>query len=543
MQRMLGMRDLPPVDLQGLPTEVRAAFEQMHKRIKQHELDAAERDRALTERDLALAERSALLERKDRDIALRDTQIAKLEFEIARYKRWKFAAKTEAMSAEQRRLFEETVLEDEASLQAQLAALQAGLPETPPKAAKAQRLQPRRQALPEHLERVEHHHEPEDTRCPTPECGRPMQRIGQDVSERLDIIPARLFVQRHIYGKWACRCCQTLRQEPAEPDVMDGGIPTSGLVAHTLISRFADHLPDYRQEAINARSGVHTPRSTLAAWAGAGGAGGAALAPLYDAHKRFVLECRVLHADETPIPLLDPGAGKTKRGYIWAYARSHHDPTPGVVYEFCPGRGAQYPLAFLAGDERRANGAGPESWAGTLVTDRYGGYDSVLDAQLFPGRVAAGCAAHARRKFEELAKASSSAVAEEALQRWARIYHVEGHFAPMTPEQRLEGRQRLSRPLWEELKVWLKLERSRVPDGSRIAQAIDYSLNHWAALTVHLKDAAVPIDNNLIERQIKPWKLGANKAKSAFMRTAASRARCGARLASLRTGDRHLGFA
>jgi transposase len=499
MQRMLGMRGLPPVnlqglDLQGLSAEVLAAFEQMQQRIEQHELDAARRE-------AALAERTALLQRKERDLALRDAKIEKLEFEIARYKRWKFAAKTEAMNAEQRRLFEETVFEDEASLQAQLAALQAGLPETP-KRALAPRAKPRRQVLPEHLERVEHHHEPEDTACPTPECGKPMQRIGQDVSERLDIVPARFFVHRHIYGKWACKCCQQLRQEPAEPDVVDGGIPASGLVAHTLISRFADHLPYYRQEAINARSGVHTPRSTLAAWAGAGGA---ALQPLYDAHKRFVLECRVLHADETPIPLLDPGAGKTRRAYIWAYARSHHDPNPGVIYEFCPGRGAQHPQAFLAGDQRAERGP----WAGTLLTDRYSAYDSVLDAQAFPGRVAAGCAAHARRKFEELAKASTSAVAEEALQRWARIYHVEGNFAQLAPEQRLDGRQRLSRPLWQELQAWLRLERARVPDGSRIAQAINYSLQHWTALSAHLHDGAVPIDNNLIERQIKPWKLGA----------------------------------
>jgi transposase len=339
------------------------------------------------------------------------------------------------------------VLEDEVSLQAQLAALKASQPEAPEQAL-APRAKPRRQALPEHLERVEHRHEPENTNCPTPECGKPMQRIGEDVSERLDIVPARFFVQRHIYGKWACRCCQRLEQQPAEPDVVDGGIPASGLVAHTLISRFADQLPYYWQEAINARAGVHTPRSTLASWAGAGGA---TLAPLYDAHKRFVLDCRVLHADQTPIPLLDPGAGKTKRGYIWAYARSHHDPFPGVIYEFCPGRGAQHPQAFLAGDERGQR----RPWAGTLLTDRYSAYDSVLDAHAFPGRVGAGFAAHARRKFEELAKAGTSAVAEEALQRWARIYHVEGHFAPLNHEQRLEGRQRLSRPLWQELRVWL----------------------------------------------------------------------------------------
>ena len=236
-----------------------------------------------------------------REIAWRDAKLEKVNFELARLKRWKFGAKTEAMTAQQRALFQDTLAEDEASLQAQLAELQRGLPEVS-KTAKAPPRQPRREKLPEHLERVEHHHEPADTNCPTPECGRAMQRIGEDVSEKLDIIPAKFFVHRHIYGKWACRCCQQLRQEPAEPDVVDGGIPASGLVAHTLISRFVDHLPYYRQEPINARSGVHTPRSTLATWAGAGGA---KLEPLFEAHRRFILSCRVLHADETPVPLLD----------------------------------------------------------------------------------------------------------------------------------------------------------------------------------------------------------------------------------------------
>ena len=491
MQRMLGMRDLKPQDLHGLtPSGLSALAAQMLEHIgsQARELDLKDQQ----------------IQRQSRDIAWRDAKLEKVNFELARLKRWKFGAKSEAMTAEQRRLFEDTLAEDEASLRAQLAALQAGLPETPA-TPKAPRAKPRRQPLPEHLERVEHLHEPEDTACPTPECGQPMVRIGEDVSEKLDIIPAKFFVHRHIYGKWACRCCQSLRQEPAEPDVVDGGIPASGLVAHTLISRFVDHLPYYRIEDVNARAGVHTPRSTLSSW---GGAGGASLEPLYDAYKGFILSAPVLHVDETTVPLLDPGKGKTRTAYIWAYARGELDPHQGVIYEFCTGRGAQYPLAFLGGQ-------GPPyaqpAWQGTLVTDQYAGYAPVLDARAFPGRHAAGCVAHSRRKFEELTKPGSGAspVALEAMQRLARIYYVERHFAGMTPEARLDGRQRLSRPLWDELHLWLRLERSRVADGSRIAQAIDYSLNHWAALTRHLQDGAVPIDNNLIERQIKPWKLGA----------------------------------
>ncbi len=328
-----------------------------------------------------------------------------------------------------------------------------------------------------------------------------MMRIGEDVSERLDIVPAEFFVHRHIYGKWACCCCQSLVQQPAVPEIIDGGIAASGLLAHTLISRFADHLPYFRQEAINARSGVHTPRSTLAAWAGQAGA---ALQPLVDAQRRFVLSCRVLHADETPVALLDPGAGKTRRAYVWAYARSHHDPTPGVVYDFARGRGAQYPLAFLAGHEDDER----PSWQGVLLTDRYSAYDTVLDARLQPARTAAACVAHARRKFDELAKAGTSSVGEEAIRRFAGIYAIERALPELSDDERRSKRQALARPLWEQLGAWLKLERCRVADGGSTAAAIDYSLNHWAALTQHLEDGAVPIDNNHLERQIKPWAMG-----------------------------------
>lgn len=503
MWRMQGLHDLPHIDPQQLPGEVLAMIERMRQRIEQQAGEIVAGQAEVQHKTQELEHKTQELQRKDREIAWRDARLEKINFELARLKRWKFGAKTEAMTSQQRALFAETLIEDEAGLQAQLAELQAKLPATP-EAPKPAARQPRRQALPEHLQRVEHCHEPADTACPNTGCGRPMQRVGEDVSEKLDIVPAQFFVHRHIYGKWACRCCQTLRQEPVEPDVIDGGIPASGLVAHTLISRFADHLPYYRQEAINARAGVHTPRSTLAAWAGAGGA---ALEPLYEAHKRFVLAALVLHADETPIPLLDPGAGKTKKAYVWAYARGELDPQPGVIYDFCAGRGAQFPIAFLGGQ-------GPPyaqpAWQGTLVCDRYSAYDPVLDPSLQPGRKTAACAAHARRKFEELTprNAGASAVALEALQRWARIYHAEGCYASLSAEDRHEARQRVSKPLWNELQAWLRLERTRV-GGRAILEAIDYSLNNWAALTLHLDDGAVPIDNNHLERQIKPWKLGA----------------------------------
>jgi transposase len=387
---MLDLQGLNAQDLHGLsPSSLAEVAAQMLTRI-------GEQSKQLDERNKRIAEQALV-------IKFKDAKLEKVIFELARLKAYRFGAKTERMSAEQRLLFEEAMAEDQASLEAQLEALQGGqdkktaLPATGDK----DKRKPRRQPIPDHLRREEHRSEPENTTC---ECGQPMVRIGEDISEKLDIVPAEFFAQRHIRGKWACKCCQTLVQEPVEPQVFDKGLPAAGLVAHVLVSRFVDHLPYYRQEDINARSNVHTPRSTLASWSGQGGA---ALEPLFDVHCEFVLGTDVLHADETPVRLLDPGAGKTKRAYVWAYARSAFDALPGVAYDFCLGRGGKYAVEFL-GD-----------WSGTLVRDEFSGYDSVIKLH---DRKAAGCLAHARRKFDELIKDNQSPVALQAVQRIAWIY-------------------------------------------------------------------------------------------------------------------------
>lgn len=432
-------------------------------------------------------------------IKWRDAKIESITFQLARLKAWRFGAKTERMNAEQREIFEETFAADHASLAAQLAALQGNTPEGTPNATPGagapedkKRRSPKREALPEHLPRVEQRIEPEDTNCPETECGKPMARVGEDISERLDIIPAQFFVQRQIRGKWACRCCQLLVQEPAAPQVFDNALPTPGLQAHTVVCRFVDHLPYYRQEQINARSGVHTPRSTLASWSGQTGA---QLMPLYDAHRAFVLGSRILHADETPIPLLDPGAGKTRRAYMWAYARGAFDPEPGVVFDFCLGRGGKYAAEFLKG------------WSGTLVVDAYAGYDAVLSLQ---GRSTSYCFAHARRQFDELikTKADASPVAAEAIRRIAWLYKIEAEVRELSSPERLRIRQERSKPMWDELHLWLELERTRVPDGGAIAKALDYSLNRWEGLGRFLLDGDVPLDNNHVENRIRPLSLG-----------------------------------
>ena len=318
-----------------------------------------------------------------------------------------------------------------------------------------------------------------------------MVRIGEDVSERLDIVPAEFFAHRHVRGKWACKCCQILTQEPVDPQLIDKGLPAPGLVAQVLVSRFVDHIPYYRQETINARSGVHTPRTTLASWAGAGGA---ELEPLGEAHKAFVLGSAVLHADETPVPMLDPGAGKTKKAYIWGYARSEFDGLRGVVYDFCVGRGAKYPAAFLQG------------WNGTIVCDDYKGYEPVFK---LGSRIEAGCLVHARRKFEELLKnGHASPVAEEAIRRLAWIFWIEKQARAASPLERLAIRQDQTCDHWDKLHDWLRIERALVPDGSGIAGAIDYSLNRWGPLGRFLQDGNVSCHNNHLENLMRPWAMG-----------------------------------
>ena len=241
---MLDTQSIKAQDLEGLSrAELNALIPQLLRHVDEQTQHIGEQRRRLDSAAQA--------------IKWRDAKIEKITFELARLKSWKFGAKSERMSAEQRELFAETLAADQASLEAQLAALQAAANPTPAASQPEPKRKPKREPLPEHLPRVDSRVEPENTTC---ECGQAMQRVGEDVSERLDIVPAQFFVQRQIRGKWACKCCQLLVQEPAAPQVFEGGLPTPGLQAHTVISRFVDHLPYYRQEQINARSGAEPGR-------------------------------------------------------------------------------------------------------------------------------------------------------------------------------------------------------------------------------------------------------------------------------------------
>ena len=282
---MLDVHAIRTKDLQALsPAELAQLAAQMLAHI-------TEQSKHITEQSKHIDAQSKRIDSQAQAIKWRDAKIESITLQLARLKAWKFGAKSERMNAEQREIFEETLAADQADLEAQLAALQANCTASRSAPDKQQRRQPKREALPPHLPRVDQRIEPEDTHCPTPECGRPMVRVGEDVSERLDLVPAKFFVQRQIRGKWACKCCQLLVQEPAAAQVFDNALPTPGLQAHTVVSRFVDHIPYYRLEQINARSGVHTPRSTLASW---GGQTDAQLMPLYDAHRAFVFSSRIV---------------------------------------------------------------------------------------------------------------------------------------------------------------------------------------------------------------------------------------------------------
>lgn len=405
--------------------------------------------------------------------------IDKLTHENALLKRMKFAAQSERFDAEQFSLLDDSVAEDVQS-DADTTVAQA--------IGHSLRAQPKRQLLPPQLPRREVLHEPESTVC---QCGCQMKRIGEDIAEKLDYVPGVFTVERHIRGKWACRTCERLVQAPVAAHVIDKGIPTAGLLAHVLVAKFADHLPLYRQEAIFTRAGYAVPRSTLAQWVGACGV---QLQPLVDALRAEVLSHPVLHADETPVAMLKPGTGKTHRAYLWAYAPGAFEDIRAVIYDFCESRAGAHARAFL------------EGWHGSLVCDDFSGYKALM-AQ---GITEVGCLAHARRKFFDLHATSKSLVAQSALQQFGKIYEVERGLQWSSTEERLNERQARSGPLLDALHCWMVQTRQKVPEGSAIARAIDYSLKRWEALTRFASDGRLPIDNNYIENQIRPVAIGRN---------------------------------
>lgn len=452
----------------------------MSKPIDLTQLSADQLRTLTTELMASLAAKEQLLNHKDRVIVHRDAVIEKLSHELATLKRHKYTQRSEQMNALQASLLDELVEGDLAAIEIELAELT--VVDAPAQAKK----QPKRAPLPAELPRTLIHHEPENTLC---NCGCQLKRVGEDVSEKLDYVPGEFTVERHIRGKWACAQCETLIQAPIPAQVIDKGIPTAGLLAQVLVAKYSDHLPLYRQERIFARAGFAIPRSTLAEWVGACGLH---LQPLVDALRSTLLEHSVLHADETPVSMLAPGKKKTHKAYVWAYCTTPFSDLKAVVYNFAPTRAGEHARNFL-GD-----------WQGKLVCDDYSGYK----AGFGNGITEIGCMAHARRKFYDLHQANQSTLAAQALEYISQLYMVEREVKDLPPDKRQATRHEKARPIVDALHQWMLIHRQKVPDGSGTARALDYSLKRWTALTRYLDDGAVPIDNNWVENQIRPWALG-----------------------------------
>ncbi|MDP3293325.1 MAG: IS66 family transposase [Nevskia sp.] len=423
--------------------------------------------------------RDAEIREHRRENHYKQTKIDALTAEIARLRRVQFAARSEAMNPEQRALFDDAITADIAAVETEIEALK-------PPTARSARQAPKRVPLPAHLPRVETRHEPESCTCGS--CGTALTLIGEHVSEKLDCKPLEFFVRRDVHPQYACRACETVTAVPVAPAIIDRGIAAPGLLAQMLIAKYVDHVPLYRQEGIFARSGVTIPRSTQAEWAGICGV---RLQPLVDAQRTELLASPVLHADETPVALLDPGAGKTRRAYLFAYRTAAAD-HPIVVFDFCTSRSGQHAARFL-GDYR-----------GALMVDDFAGYKALFER----GITELGCMVHARRKFNDLYEANQSTQAFEALERFAAIYRIETAIKELDPQDRHRYRLLHAKPRLDDFHRWLVALRQTVLGGSGLAKAIDYSLKRWSALTRYLDDGRFPIDNNPVENSIRPIALG-----------------------------------
>jgi transposase len=354
-----------------------------------------------------------------------------------------------------------------------------------------------RGSLPPHLPRLETIVDIKDKACPC--CKSALHKIGEDVGERLDVIPAQfrvLVVRRPKYG---CRTCEeVVVQAPAPPRLIEGGIPTDATVAHVLVAKYADHLPLYRQSQIYARQGIDLDRSTLADWVGRAAWH---LRPVYERMFARLKQSGKLFADETTAPVLDPGRGRTKTGQLWAYARDDRpwrgsDP-PAVAYVYAPDRKAGRPMTHLAG------------FIGVLQVDGYAGYRALAernDIQL------AFCWAHVRRRFYDLAASGSAPIANEALQRIGRLYAIEKNIGGRGPEERRAIRQDTSRPILDAFEPWLRTKLGLISQKTKLAEAIRYALSRWAGLTRFIDDGRIEIDSNIVERSIRPIALNRKNA-------------------------------
>lgn len=424
----------------------------------------------------------------------KDERIERLEKLVAAFKQAAFGRKSEKADSDQFDL----ALED---LETAIAAIHAEDEADAPagkKSAKSRVIN--RGSLPRHLPRVEEVIEPDSLVCA---CGGCLHRIGEDTSERLDVIPAQFRVIVTRRPRYACRACTDgVIQAPAPARLIQAGLPTEATVAHVLVSKYADHLPLYRQAQIMGRQGIDLDRSTLADWVGRAAF---ELRPVFEALILDLKRSTKLFMDETRAPVLDPGARKTKTGYFWALARDDRPwnggAPPGVAFTYAPGRGGLHAEQILQG------------FSGVLQVDGYAGYNRLIAPdRVGPNIQLAYCWAHARRKLIEITRNGSAPIAQEGVRRIGALYQIEAELRGHDPHTRLAARQERSTPLVADLEQWLIRHRARVASKSPLGEALKYIARYWDGLNLFLSDGRVEIDNNSVERTIRPIALNRKNA-------------------------------
>lgn len=434
----------------------------------------------LQQRDGEIAQLRGTVSTLEQALNVRSLEIEQLKLQLAKLKRMQFGRKSEKLDRQIEQL--ETRLED-------LVAEEGAAEEKQP-APSVVHQKSSRQPLPEHLPREEKAIEPLESACP--QCGGHLKPLGEDVSEQLDIIARAFKVIRHVRRKKACASCDCIVQAPSRP--IERGIAAPGLLAHILVSKFADHQPLYRQAAIYERQGVELDRSTMARWVGACGA---LMAPLVDALRQYVLAPGKVHADDTPMPVLAPGNGQTKTGRLWVYVRDDRNAgatAPAAAwFAYSPNRQGRHPQGHLA------------DFKGVLQADAFAGYNEVFADGLVKE---AACMAHARRKVHDLHARRATETTTEALRRIGELYAIEAQIRGRPPDERERVRQAQSRPLIDSLEIWLRQRLLTLSTQSDTTKAINYMLNQWPALTYYCKDGRVEIDNNIAENALRGCCLG-----------------------------------
>jgi len=421
-------------------------------------------------------------------LASRDAEIEQLRLLIVKLRRMQFGRKSEKVERQIEQL--QLRLDELEAKRAENEVSSATTVASAPAAHPARK--PARRPLPEHLPRETQTVLPKETKCP--DCGGELKHLGDDVSEMLEYVPEHFKVIRQVRAKLACGRCDKIVQAPAPSRPIARGMAGPGLLAHVLVSKYCDHLPLYRQEEMYEREGVKLDRATLASWVG--GVSGL-LQPLVEAGRRHVMAGEKLHADDTPVPVLAPGLGKTKVGRLWTYVRDDRpagDATPPAVwFAYTPDHKGEHPRRHLS------------SFRGALQADAYAGFDQVYA----DGRIQeAACFAHVRRKFYDLHVEHKSPVAQEALRRIGKLYDIERDIRGWPPEERRRVRNERSRPLLESLKPWLEETLVKLSPKSETAKAVRYGLKLWIPLMRYVDNGRLEIDNNAAERELRAVVLG-----------------------------------